>query len=89
MKEMLLHYNIQENYNVNGKAISIVNKDGQHIFFIGLFNSDYSTLVHESTHIAFFIYEAIGQKLSYHDEIFCYLTAEIFDKCRKKWIKLS
>lgn len=90
LRAMLAHHTLDnkrdENLNVGGKALYFQNEKGEHRFYIGLFNNDYSTLVHESTHIAFFIYEAIGQKLSYEDEVFCYLVAEIFNKCRERWI---
>lgn len=86
LEEMLKHHDKIENMNVNGKALSYMNEDGEYRFYIGLFTDDYSTLVHECSHIAFFIYEAIGQKLTYDDEMFCYLVANLFDKCREKWI---
>lgn len=55
--------------------------------FIGVFENDKSILVHEATHCALRIMEAIGQDLNYKDEVLPYLIERIYTKCLKKWRK--
>lgn len=52
-------------------------KDEDNSLFIGIFTSELSTIVHETTHIALFFLDMIGHKVTKEDEILPYLVSHI------------
>ena len=69
--------------NIDGRCVQA--SSGEEIrIWIGVFNGEISTLVHECTHASLFTLEAIGQRLTYEDELLPYLTSWIFSECNKK-----
>ena len=83
--EMLKHIGVEHSF-AGGCAIIDTDVNNIDRYFIGVFDNNKGSLAHECVHIASFLYERIGQKLSYDDENFCYLVGWLFEECEKKWI---
>ena len=77
-------YNVEHDMNVLGKCAWHTNSDGINEFTVGVFDETVSTLAHEATHLALFIMDKIGQRLTYDDEVLCYIVEEIVHKLQDK-----
>ena len=73
--------------NVDGRCMLNRHDSGVVNLYIGWFTNKESALVHECTHAALFIADAIGHSVASNDEIVPYLTGYIFDKCKEKLVE--
>lgn len=67
--------------NVGGRAMLNVNDDGSIMIYLGWFNDDIGTLVHECVHAASYVAEAIGHKMHSEDEIVPYVAGYLARQC--------
>lgn len=65
-----------------GCAKHLESTKGEHLFLVGVFNGETSTLVHELAHITFFILSTAGVPLEEKgtNEAYCYLLDALFDR---------
>lgn len=55
-------------------------KEESHSFFIGIFDDEIASIVHEATHITLFFCDFIGHHITKYDEIVPYLIAFITNR---------
>ena len=81
-KELLKKTGYKEDYayKTNGVAHMLGNKKGELVVYVGWFNKDISTLVHECNHAILFLFDEYD--LNAYDsmgEHFCYIQQKLFN----------
>lgn len=75
----------KEEFNIEDASgmCTPLTKNNKFVYFIGVFNREKSTLVHELGHMAIFIAKGIGYDPKNESEPFCYLMGNTFRKFEK------